>query len=155
MSRPNVFEATFEADASDPPAFAGAEAPLGTAAGGKDLAVRLYEIEAGASLCPYHYEYVEEWLLVVAGDVRVRTPSETLSLRAGDVVCFPSGPEGAHRVSATEAGPARVMMFSPRAAPSVCVYPDSDKVNLWAGPEDDWTFRRAEAHLDYYDGEPS
>lgn len=153
MSRPNVFDAKFASDPGDPPAFASAEAPFGTAVGGKDLAVRLFEIEAGASLCPYHYEYVEEWLLVVAGDVRVRTTSETLELRAGDVACFPRGPEGAHRVSATEAGRARVMMFSPRAAPSICVYPDSDKVNLWASQEDDWTFRRADAHIDYYDGE--
>jgi uncharacterized cupin superfamily protein len=153
MSRPNVFEAEFEADASDPPAFAAAEAPLGTAAGGKDLAVRLYEIRPGASLCPYHYEYVEEWLLVVAGDVEVRMPSETASLKTGDVICFPRGPEGAHKVTASAEAPARVLMFSPSTTPSVCVYPDSDKLAVVAGPADDLTFHRHDGHVDYYDGE--
>jgi uncharacterized cupin superfamily protein len=153
MSRPNFFDAHFAPDPSDPPAFTAAEAPFGAAAGGRDLAVRLYEIAPGASLCPYHYEYVEEWLLVIAGDVRVRMPTETVELRAGDVICFSKGPEGAHRVMATETAPARVLMFSPSTTPSVCVYPDSDKLAVWAGPEDDLMVRRAEAHLDYYDGE--
>jgi uncharacterized cupin superfamily protein len=152
MTRPNVFNAEFSYDPSDPPAFAHAEAAIGEAAGGRETAVRLFEIAAGASLCPYHYEFVEEWLVVLAGDVSVRTPQETVALHAGDVMCFPSGPAGAHGVSAADA-PARVLMFSARTSPSVCVYPDSDKVNVWAGPEDDWTFRRADAHVEYYDGE--
>jgi uncharacterized cupin superfamily protein len=153
MSRPNVFDAQFAQDPNDPPAFAAAEAPFGKAVGGRDLTVRLYEIKPGASLCPYHYEYVEEWLLVIAGDIQVRTPKETVALRAGDVICFPQGPEGAHKVSATDAAPARVLMFSPSTTPSVCVYPDSDKVAVWAGPEDDLMFHRADGHVDYYDGE--
>ena len=31
-------------------------------------------LEAGQAVCPYHYEYAEEWLLVLEGEVVVRTP---------------------------------------------------------------------------------
>lgn len=153
MPRPNVFDSEFAYDPSDPPAFAHGEAPFREALGERDLTVRLYEIPPGANLCPYHYEYVEEWLVVIAGDVRVRTPGETLSLRAGDVICFSKGPDGAHNVAAGDAGPARVMMFSPSTTPSVCVYPDSDKLAVWAGPEDDLMFHRAAGHVEYYENE--
>jgi uncharacterized cupin superfamily protein len=153
MSRPNVFDAQFSQDPSDPPAFTTGEAPFGKAVGGRDLTVRLYEVRAGSNLCPYHYEYVEEWLLVIAGDVQVRMPTETITLRAGDVICFPAGPEGAHKVTATDGAPARVMMFSASTTPSVCVYPDSDKLAVYAGPDDDFMFHRTEGHVGYYDGE--
>jgi uncharacterized cupin superfamily protein len=153
MSRPNIFDAEFADDPDDPPAFAAGHAAIGKLAGGRDLTVRLYEAKPGASLCPYHYEYVEEWLLVIAGHVQVRMPKETVALRAGDVICFPSGPDGAHKVTATDEAPARVLMFSPSTTPSVCVYPDSDKLAVRAGPDDDFMFHRADGHVGYYEGE--
>jgi uncharacterized cupin superfamily protein len=33
-----------------------------------------FEIPGGQSLCPYHYEYEEEWLVVLDGAVLVRMP---------------------------------------------------------------------------------
>ncbi len=158
MTRPNVFDETLERiyDERDPEGFRCAEIPFGEAAGGKELAVRMYELPPGQALCPYHYEYVEEWLMVMTGEVQVRTPSGIDPARAGDLVCFPSGPEGVHMVRNDSDAPARVVMFSSGATPAVCVYPESDKVSLWTGNEQDrWRFRGADAHLDYYDGEPS
>lgn len=71
----------------------------------------------------------------------------------GDLVCFPSGPDGAHAVR----GPGRVVMFSGVAAsgaPSVSVYPDSDKLGVRPpdGGPDRLDFRRGDA-VDYWDGE--
>jgi uncharacterized cupin superfamily protein len=153
MSSTNIFDAQFADDPDDPPAFATGQAAVGKLAGGRDLTVRLYELKPGVRLCPYHYEYVEEWLLVIAGDVQVRMPEETVALRAGDLLCFPSGPAGAHTVTAGEQAPARVLMFSPSTTPSVCVYPDSDKLAVYAGPDDDFMFHRADGGVGYYDGE--
>jgi uncharacterized cupin superfamily protein len=156
MTRPNAFTADFT-DGFDPDDIDGyrcSEAPFGKAAGGSELLVRLYEMPAGQSLCPYHYEYVEEWLLVLTGMVDVRTPAGVRPAVAGDIVCFPSGPDGAHKVSNSGSEPARIVMFSAATQPSVCVYPDSDKVAVWTGnPDDEWRFRGAQGHLDYYDGE--
>jgi uncharacterized cupin superfamily protein len=156
MTRPNLFTADFtdKYDKSDPEGYRAAEAPFGKAAGGKELAVRLYEIPFGENLCPYHYEYSEEWLLVVAGAVQIRTPEGIESAGTGDIVCFPKGPAGAHKVWNEVEEPARVMMFSNHAELEVCVYPDSDKVGVWTGnAQDEWLFRGAEGKLEYFDGE--
>ncbi len=156
MSRPNAFNADFSGryDPSDPDGFRSAEVPYGEAVGGSELAVRLFELPAGQRLCPYHYEYVEEWLIVMSGRVQVRVPGGTQPAAAGEVVCFPAGPEGAHQIHNDGAEPARFVMFSSSATPSVCVYPDSDKVGVWTRNEADrWMFRGAAGHLEYFDGE--
>jgi uncharacterized cupin superfamily protein len=156
MTRPNAFEANFDDkyDSTEPEGYRGAEAPFGEAAGGKELNVRLFELPPGENHCPYHYEYEEEWLIVMIGEVRVRTPSGTDSAHAGDVVCFPSGPGGGHKIWNDSDKPARLVMFSRDAVPCVCVYPDGDKVGVWtANDEDKWMFRGAQGHLDYFDGE--
>ena len=156
MTRPNAFHADFSDafDESDPDGYRCAEVPFGKAAGGTELEVRLYELPSGQTLCPYHYEYVEEWVLVLSGEVQVRTPEGVSPAHAGDLVCFPAGAEGAHNIWNEGDEPARVTMFSAATMPSVCVYPDGDKVGVWTTDKrDNWMFRGAESHLDYYDGE--
>lgn len=114
----------------------------------------VYELPEGQWTFPYHYHHgVEEWLYVVAGAPTLRDIAGERVLAAGDLVCFPSGPEGAHAVR----GPGRVAMFSgiaAAAAASVAVYPDSDKVGVRppGGGPDRLNFRRADA-VDYWDGE--
>ena len=154
MPRPNVFKADFEYDADDPPGYRAAVARVGERAGGKDLAVKLYEIPPGEALCPYHYEYEEEWLIVLDGTLDLRTPEGTDELVRGDVVCFPAGPAGAHKASNSGDATARIIMFSSAREPSVAVYPDSDKVGVWPpNPDDKVMLRRADGHVDYYEGE--
>lgn len=156
MTAPNAFDADCSGgyDDRDPEGYCCGEAPFGKAAGGKELAVRLFELPSGQTLCPYHYEYVEEWLLVMAGEIQVRTPAGVSAARAGDLVCFPAGSEGAHNIWNEREQPARVVMFSAGTLPSICVYPDGDKVGVWTSDKrDSWMFRGAAAHLDYYDGE--
>jgi len=154
VARPNIFAARFEHDPDDPPAYAAAEANIGELAGGRELTVRMFEILPGASLCPYHYEYVEEWLVVLSGEVELRSPAGTEALQPGDVVCFPAGPDGAHQTTNRGSAPARIVMFSPATVPSVAVYPDSGKVGVWTESEADrFMFRRTDGSVDYFDGE--
>jgi uncharacterized cupin superfamily protein len=155
MTRPNAYDADCSGGyGDDPDGYRCGEGPFGEPAGGKELAVRLFELPTGQTLCPYHYEYVEEWLLVMVGEVQVRTPTGVASARAGDVFCFPAGRDGAHNIWNDRDEVARVVMFSSKTDPSVAVYPDGDKVGVWTGDQrDKWMFRGAEAHLDYYDGE--
>ena len=47
---------------------------VGSAAGSSETAMYIYDIALGGSSSPYHYEYGEEWLLVVDGTVTVRVP---------------------------------------------------------------------------------
>jgi uncharacterized cupin superfamily protein len=154
MRRANVFTDEIEYDESDPDGYHSGVARVGKAAGGAALAVKAYEIPPGESLCPYHYEYEEEWLVVLHGAVAVRTPEGEQTLSSGEIVCFPTGPLGAHKVSNRGESSARVMMFSSAREPAVAVYPDSDKIGVWPGnPDDQVMVRRADGGVDYWDGE--
>jgi uncharacterized cupin superfamily protein len=154
MARPNVFDVVVAFDGDDPPGYLSACARVGDAAGGTAQSVRVFDVPAGESLCPYHYEFVEEWLLVLEGDVSVRGPDGIEDLRRGDLVCFPAGPAGAHKVTNRGSASTRVLMWSSAREPAVAVYPDSDKIGVWPGHSDDnLMVRRADAQVDYWDGE--
>jgi uncharacterized cupin superfamily protein len=153
MTRSNVFAREYEYDGDAPDGYRCGEAP-DVRAIGMALTVRSYELPPGQSICPYHYEYEEEWLLVLEGAARLRTPEGDESLERGDLVRFPPGPEGAHKVTALADGPARVLMFSTAREPAVAVYPDSDKIGVWPGRrEDNVMLHRNDGKVDYWEGE--
>ena len=88
-------------------------APVGPSIGAEQLGGSVYELDPGESTCPYHYEGVEEeWLLVLAGTPTLRDPEGEHELAAGDLVCFPPGPEGAHKVTNRSGAVARILMLS-------------------------------------------
>jgi uncharacterized cupin superfamily protein len=116
------------------------------AVGSKAIAMYVYDLAPGTSSCPYHYEYEEEWLLVVDGSVVVRAPDGEQTLERGDLVCFPAGPDGAHKVMNRGESSARMVMFSQARVPAVSIYPDSDKIGVWPGEEaNDLVFKRGTA----------
>lgn len=123
---------------------------VGARLGAERIGASIFELEDGELSFPYHFHHgVEEWIYVIAGSPRLRTPGGERVLRTGDLVSFPAGPEGAHTVR----GPGRVMMLSANQEPSISVYPDSDK--LGTRPADDGdrlNFRRTDA-VDYWEGE--
>ena len=80
---------------------------IGGVLGSAETAMYLYDVEPGDSF-PYHYEYVEEWLLVLDGAVAVRTPQGEHGLQRGDLVRYPPGPEGAHQITNRSDTTARV-----------------------------------------------
>ena len=147
-----MFEGQFEFDDHDPPGYrCGA---LRASASGGELAVKAFELPGGETLCPYHYEYVEEWLLVLEGSVSVRTPEGDQPAARGDLIRFPTGPEGAHKVINAGEATARILMFSSGREPAVAVYPDSDKIGVWTGnPDDKLMLKRADGQVGYWEGE--
>jgi uncharacterized cupin superfamily protein len=152
--RANVLAIDCAYDATDPAGYHSAMADLGKVVGARALAMKVYELPAGESVCPYHYEYEEEWLLVLGASVVVRTPQGEEELAGGEMVCFPPGPDGAHKVTNRGDSAARVVMFSSAREPAVAVYPDSDKIGVWPGnTEDEIMLRRADGKVGYWDGE--
>ncbi|HEY5317578.1 MAG TPA: cupin domain-containing protein [Solirubrobacteraceae bacterium] len=125
---------------------------VGEQLGAERIGAGVFELEDGELSFPYHFHHgVEEWLYVIAGSPEVRTPAGARTLQAGDLICFPSGAEGAHTVR----GPGRVMILSANRAPSISVYPESDKLGTRPadhGDRDRLNFRRADA-VDYWEGE--
>ena len=118
---------------------------VGKATGSTETLMFIYDLAPGASSSPYHYEYDEEWLLVVDGTIVVRTPDGEHTLERGEIVRFPPGPAGAHKVMNRSDAPARTLLFSHARGLAVSVYPDSDTIGVWAGGENDLVFERSNA----------
>ncbi len=116
---------------------------VGRALGSSETAMYIYDLSPGQLQCPYHYEYNEEWLLVVDGTIVLREPDGERTLERGELVCLPSGPAGAHQIINRSESPARTLMFSSSRVPAVSVYPDSNTIGVWPGNEvDDLVFSR-------------
>jgi uncharacterized cupin superfamily protein len=136
----------------EPAGYRAGYAKLHPEIGGRTLFGGLFEIPPGESTRPYHYESSEEWLLVLEGRPTVRHPQGEDELAPGDLVCFPAGPDGAHKITNRGDGNARVLLVSTRTSPAVAVYPDSDKIGIvpdWG----DTIFVPRDANTGYYDGE--
>jgi uncharacterized cupin superfamily protein len=103
--------------------------------GSKLTGMGVYELEPGQASWPYHFELAdEEWLIVIEGELTLRTPDGERVLVAGDVACFPAGAAGAHAVRNHSNATVRYLM--PSAAPKYgtgCIYPDSGQFVLY-GP---------------------
>ena len=154
MRRINIASPEFEQDPSDPPGFRSGMLRLGGRLDASQLGASVYELPPGQAVCPYHYEYAEEeWLLVLEGHPTVRHPEGDERLDPWDVVCFPTGPEGAHSVRNESGETVRVLMFSTVKHPAVTVYPDSDKVGVWTGNKSDDLISTRESAVDYWHGE--
>jgi len=154
MAAPNIYAPEFEHE-SDRPGFAYRDAWIAHHAGCDRLGAGLYELDPGSATFAYHWHSAnEEMLLVLSGTVTLRTPEGERVLAAGDVVCFRTGPEGAHTVRNDSDAPTRVLMMSCGTRPEIVVYPDSDKIGTrpGRGEQDNFNFRR-DSGLEYWDGE--
>lgn len=154
MQRANLNSLEVEYDDQDPEDYRAGMARFGPSIGAVKLGASLYELPPGQSICPYHYEYPEEeWLIVLEGRPTLRHPEGEDELEQGDVVCFPEGPEGAHKVTNRTDETIKVLMFSTRTKTAVAVYPDSDKIGIWTGNDADHVIVPRASSVDYYTGE--
>jgi uncharacterized cupin superfamily protein len=107
-----------------------------------ETAMFVYDVDPGDSF-PYHYEYVEEWLLVIDGTVVVRNPDGERELGRGEILRFAPGPDGAHQITNRGAAPARLLLWSKAALPGISVYPDTDAVGVWPDDDTEFYFKRS------------
>jgi uncharacterized cupin superfamily protein len=158
---PNVFEPDFDAEQDEPP-FSWRRSRVGRQAGSEKLGASLFELAPGASSFPLHVHHANEELLVVlAGTPTLRTLDGERQLEPGEVVAFPTGSRGAHRIDNRSDAPVRFLIVSTMIAPEVNEYPDSDKI--WArnfapgaaSPADEAldVLARPDPDLGYLDGE--
>jgi uncharacterized cupin superfamily protein len=154
MRRVNLREPAFAYDDGDPDGMRAGMFRFGAQLGAQATGASLYELEPGQALCPYHYEYgEEEWLLVVGGRPSVRDPDGTHQLDKLDRLFCPRGHVGSHQVRNDDAQTARVLMWSTVILPTSTIYPDSDKVAIWTGNDEDDVIVRRSSGVDYWDGE--
>jgi uncharacterized cupin superfamily protein len=155
MDRANIFTPEFHYDDTDPDGYRAGMYRFGSKIGASQMGASVYELPAGQSICPYHYEAgEEEWLIVLEGRPTVRHPQGEDVLAPGDAVCFPAGADGAHKVTNATDENVRVLMFSTIRHPAISVYPDSNKVGVWSGPGQRVGMFHAETgDVDYFDRE--
>jgi uncharacterized cupin superfamily protein len=154
VRRANLNSLQPEYDDTDPEGYRAGMARFGPSIGAEKLGASLYELPPGQGISPYHYEYPEEeWLIVLEGRPTLRHPNGEDDLEEGDVVCFPEGPEGAHKVTNRTDETVKVLMFSTKTKTAVAVYPDSDKIGVWTGNDADHVIVPRASNVDYYEGE--
>lgn len=122
---------------------------------GEHLGASLYELAPGESTFPYHYELGnDELLVVIAGRPTLRDPDGERELQPGDCVLFPSGPDGAHRLTNRSNEPARVLLVSNFALPRAAVQLDSGQMMVrWGSEPEERRWFRLEDAVDYWEGE--
>ncbi len=102
---------------------------MGRQAGARELGASVFELPAGGSTFPLHAHYAnEEFLVVLDGGPTLRTLDGERALVQGDVVSFPTGRAGAHRIDNRTDTPARVLIVSTMIGPDVVEHVDSEKV---------------------------
>jgi uncharacterized cupin superfamily protein len=150
----NLFDAPRASDEGDPVGYEVPYLRVGPLIGASALGMTVYELNEGNSICPYHWESPEEeCLIVLEGTPTLRDPDGEHDLVAGDLVCFPPGPEGAHKVTNRAPGRALVAMLSTKAKTSLAVYPDSDKIGIFSSDDAIRLLVPRTAGVDYWHGE--
>ena len=146
MRKINLDQLEIAYDEADPEGYRVGHDRFGPLIGASALGATVYELQEGQSICPYHYEYgCEEWAIVLAGRPTLRHPEGEDVLDPGDVVCFPEGPEGAHKLTNTAGETVRVILLSDKPSLAVAVYPDSDKIGVLPADERDKIMVRRES----------
>ena len=124
--------------------------PFGAA---KNTHVCVYEIPPGKAAYPYHYHCkTEETFYIISGIGTLRTPEGEKRVGAGELIFFPAGEAGAHKLTnASDTENLVYLDFDVTHELDVAVYPDSDKIGIW-GMGINQIFPKS-ADADYYYGE--
>ena len=120
---------------------------------GSKCDVSVYEVPPGKSAYPYHYHYQsEEVFYIISGNGLLRTPGGERAVTAGDILAFPAGEAGAHKLTnSSAADPLVYLDFDTYHSPEVSFMPDSDKLVVYGrGLRKDF---RNDSEVDYYEGE--
>jgi uncharacterized cupin superfamily protein len=92
------------------------------------LGATLYELGPGNFMVYHAHHGSEELLIVLRGRPTLRTPEGERLLDEGDVVHFPTGPEGAHGIRNDGEEPVRYVVAGTRVSPEIVEYPDRNQV---------------------------
>ena len=148
---PNLFEPEWDAERDAPP-FRWRRAFLARQAGARQLGASLFALPPGGATFPLHAHLAnEELVLVLAGRPTLVTPEGERELPAGEVVAFPAGRDGAHRLENRTDDEVRLVLVSTMLAPEVNLMLEDgtawvrDYVPGTDPPPDAVDFRRAAA----------
>jgi uncharacterized cupin superfamily protein len=136
---------------------------LAAPTGGKQVGCTWYEVPPGKTAFPRHFHTgIEEALFVLSGEGELRLGESSLSVKAGDYVTLPPGPEHPHALKNTGASPLQYLALSNQNTVDVVGYPDSKKflflasptpeLGPWVNPWANQIVKQAPS-VDYFEGE--
>ena len=114
----------------------------------------IMEIPPGKAAYPYHYHLsVTEVFYIISGAGRLETPEGEWRVSPGDVIVFPAGESGAHKLwNASDSEPLTYFDCDTAESTDVAFYPHSGKVGVIMDGRSSMFFERG-AEVDYYKGE--
>jgi len=103
--------------------------------------IAFIEVDPGNYAFGYHYhEMNEEAFYIISGQGIVRTPDGEISVKAGDMITFPTGPKGAHVMrNSSETEKLIFIDFDTHNVPEIVHFPDMNKVMV-IGPHGRGTY---------------
>src|SRR3954451_18153731 len=106
---------------------------IGPLLAAKDLGYSYDIVPPGKRSCPFHsHRGEEEMFFIVRGEGTLRYGSETRRIRAGDVICCPTGgPETAHQIVNDSNAELAYLSVSTNLPAEICEYPDSNKIGAF------------------------
>ena len=124
--------------------------PRGQAA---NTLVNVYEIPPGKAAYPYHYHLQdEETFYIISGEGLLKTPAGERRVAAGELIFFPAGSGGAHKLTNTSAAEMLVYIdFDVIHDLDAAIYPDSGKIGVWGKGVN--RVYPLDENVDYYQGE--
>lgn len=113
-----------------------------------------YEIMPLSYAFPKHYHsYNTECFYIINGEGIIETDEEDLNVKTGDIIVFPRGKKGTHKL--TNTSPSEKLLyidFDTTNSPDIIHYVDSDKIGIIEHNISS-TFYRKNDNVDYFDGE--
>lgn len=108
---------------------------IGPLIGAKDLGYGFDIVPPGKSACPFHsHRAEEEMFFIIRGTGTLRYGDETRKIRAGDLICCPTGgPETAHQILNDSDAELAYLSISTMMPVEICEYPDSKKIGAFGG----------------------
>ena len=115
--------------------------------------VSIFDIPPHKSAYPYHYHHKnEETFYILSGEGILKTPEGEKKVAAGDLLFFPTGPQGCHKLTNCSDTENLVYIdFDVVHDVDIAVYPDSEKIGIW-GMGINQIFPQ-NSNVDYYTGE--
>jgi uncharacterized cupin superfamily protein len=108
-----------------------APAALSKELGAQKLGFNVSALPPKQFSCPYHFHHSEEeFFLVLEGSAILRQAGQFREVVEGDLIVFPTGPEGAHQFYNHTDRSFRYLALSTLDPFDVCEYPDSGKINV-------------------------
>jgi len=126
---PNIYDPHFDEPRETIDGFTAYRSRIGHQLGTERVGISLWHLPAGQAAYPYHFHLAEEEVLVLLeGDLALRTPQGWERVRRGDVVRFPAGEDGGHQLVNDGAVEARFLALSTHGQPDIVLYPEEGKI---------------------------